>query len=87
MGDSPELLAAVKDVVEERGWIFVGESHGVYTAELPGTADPTVSTASAAGLITAIDSYKARQDATKAGWPGSMPYVISGRPLDVGDVE
>jgi hypothetical protein len=74
---TPQLIAALRDVVQERGWTFVGESNGVYTVELLGVStDPVVSTASPDGLVRAIDAWHARRDATKEGHLIGAPRTI-----------
>jgi len=76
---SAELLNATKDVVEERGWTFVGWSNEVYTAvSVESTPNPTASSATPEGLVKAIDSYVQRRDATKPDWTPSGPMIVTG---------
>ena len=85
MPDSRELLDALDDVVRSRGWqlCHTDKERGVYTAECPGgPAAITLSSASAGGLIQAIDYYE-----TPTTFNGSVGSpIISRRPLDVEDI-
>jgi len=88
---TPELLDALQSVVQQRGWTLTsdGSHSSVYSAELIGPSiDPQVSSASADGLVRAIDAYEARMAGTKPGHLNDAPRtIIYDRPLDLKDVE
>jgi hypothetical protein len=75
---TPQVVAALRDVVTERGWTLTSDGgNGVYSAELLGvTTDPQVSTASADGLVRAINAYEERMAATKPGHLNGAPRTI-----------
>jgi hypothetical protein len=75
-----QVVAALRDVVTEKGWTLVNDGgNGTYAAELVGvTVDPMVAAATPDGLVRAINAYEQRQNATKPGWQSTLSTVIVG---------
>jgi hypothetical protein len=89
MADGPEVTDALRDVLAGKGWTLTsdGSFGSVYSAELVGpTIDPQVSSATAGGLVAAVDSWHERLARTKPGHLNGAPKTIITGPLDMGDV-
>jgi hypothetical protein len=86
---TPELLDALQSVVQERGWTLTSDGgNGVYSAELIGpSVDPQVSSASADGLVRAINAFDTRMAQTKPSFLTSHPRTVITGPLDLEDVQ
>lgn len=79
--DSPELIAALRSILDERGWALTHHDaeQGVYRAEKLGVV-PQVEVASATpgALVSAVRTHAEREAMTSIDWTPIGPQVIHG---------